>query len=80
MWTAAFWRDAFERALKTAAQMLLGLWLVDDHLFDLLTVDWKHAAAVAGGAMVISLLTSVASGVVTVGGENTPSLVRYARK
>ncbi|WP_222131233.1 holin [Pseudonocardia sp. C8] len=35
-----FWKDAAERALKTAAQALLSIWLVGDVAFDLLSVDW----------------------------------------
>lgn len=61
MFTGSFVADAFERALKTAAQALLSLWLVGDVAFDLLTVNWGSALGVAAGAAVISLLTSVVS-------------------
>lgn len=73
MLAAGFWRDSAERAVKTAAQALLSLWLVGDVAFDLLTVDWGSALGVAAGAAVISLLTSIASG--PVGDRGTASLV-----
>lgn len=73
MLTALFWKDAFERAVKTAAQALLSLWLVGDVAFNLFTVDWGSALGVAAGAAVISLLTSIASG--PVGDRGTASLV-----
>lgn len=61
MWTAAFWKDAAERAVKTAAQALLSLWLVGDVLFNIFTVDWGSALGVAAGAAVLSLLSSIVS-------------------
>lgn len=75
MWTAAFWKDAAERAVKTAAQALLSLWLVGDVIFDLFSVDWGAAAGVALGAAVISVLTSVVSA--PAGDKGTASLVRH---
>ncbi|WFG44371.1 holin [Pseudonocardia alni] len=60
LYTAVFWKDAGERAVKTTAQALLSLWLVGG-VFDVLAVDWGSALGVAGGAAVISLLTSVVS-------------------
>lgn len=61
MYTTLFWKDAGERALKTAAQALLSLWLIGDVAFDLLSVDWGSALGVALGAAVISVLTSIVS-------------------
>lgn len=74
MLTGRFWADALERAVKTAAQALLSLWLVGDVAFDLFQVDWGGALGVAAGAAVISILTSIASG--PVGDPGTASLVR----
>lgn len=74
MFTTLFWKDAGERAIKTAAQALLALWLVGDVAFNVLSVDWANAAGIAGGAAVVSLLTSVAS--VKAGELGTASLVR----
>lgn len=52
-------RDALERALSTAAQVLVIFGGGD--VFNLLTVDWKAAFGVVGGAFVASLLKSVAA-------------------
>lgn len=72
MWTASFWKQALERALKSAAQAMIGLWF-GDVAFDLWQADWKKAAGVAVGAVVLSVLTSVVSA--PVGEPGTPSLV-----
>jgi hypothetical protein len=66
-----FWKDAAERATKTAAQVLVTFLGAD--LVDVLAVDWKRAAGIAAGAAVVSLLTSVASA--NVGESGTASLV-----
>lgn len=73
MFTKLFWKDAFERALKTVAQTLVTLWLTGEAVFNLLTVDWKQAFGVAAGAGVLSLLMSVASAAKA--GTDTASLV-----
>lgn len=79
MRTSAFWLDAAERALKTAAQTLLALWGTDG--LDLLSVSWGPALSVAGGAALLSVLTSIASS--RVGDPGTASVVvsrgRHAR-
>lgn len=60
MFTWTFWRDALERAVKTAAQTILtGLSLSAG--FNLLELDWVLAAGLAGGGFVWSILSSVAS-------------------
>ncbi len=72
MFTSKFWRESAERAVKSAAQALIGLWTLDG--FNVLTVDLKLAGGVAAGAAVLSVLTSlVTSGV---GEPNSPSAVR----
>ena len=73
MFTKLFWKDAFERSLKTVAQTLVTLWLTGETVFNLLTVDWKQALGVAAGAGVLSLLMSVASAAKA--GTDTASLV-----
>lgn len=71
MFTSKFWKQAFERAVKSAAQSLLGLWALDG--FNVLNADLGLAGGVAAGAAVLSVLTSLVS---LVGGEaNSPSLV-----
>ena len=70
MYTVAFWKDAFERALKTAVQVVIGFFVAGISIFD---VDWGDAFAVAAAAAVLSLLTSVASA--PVNDKGTASLV-----
>lgn len=59
-WSKAFWLAAIERAAKSAAQGLLGVWALDKW-FDVLHVDWTLAGGVIAGAAVLSLLTSIVS-------------------
>lgn len=74
MFSSAFWKDAGERAVKTAAQALLALWLVGDKAFDVLHADFGQAAGIAAGAAVVSILTSIVSTSVS-GQSGTASLV-----
>lgn len=71
MWTKNFWRQTLERAVKSAAQALLGMWALDG--FNVLHADWRLAAGVAGGAYVLSVLTSIVTS--GVGEPNDPSAV-----
>lgn len=59
MWTKTFWKDAIERAIKTFAQTLVTL--LGAGAVDLLSVDWVSGLSVAGGAALVSVLTSVGS-------------------
>jgi hypothetical protein len=62
MFTIKFWKDAGERAIRTAAQALLALWATD--VSGVLEVDWVQAASVAALAALTSILMSiVATGV-----------------
>ncbi len=65
-----FWVESLERAVKSAAQGAL-LAVGADQL-DVLSLDWSVLAGFAGGAALLSVLTSLASG--TVGGDS-PSLL-----
>ncbi len=71
MWTRFFWLDLVERALKTAAQVFVtviaaaGAGLMDS--------DWRAAFSAAGMAAILSVVTSIASGIVKPDG--TASLV-----
>lgn len=59
MLTGDFWRDAFERAVKTAAQfVLVGL---GGDVVSVWSLDWKALAGAAGAGFVVSLVTSLAS-------------------
>lgn len=73
MLTAGFWGAATERAVKTVAQTLLSLFLIGDLAFNVFTFDWGPSLGIAGGAAVISLLTSVISAPISPAGS--PSLV-----
>ena len=59
MYTITFWKDAAERAIRTAAQALLALWATD--VSGVLAVDWVQAGSVSALAALMSLLMSVAS-------------------
>lgn len=72
MWTARFWRQAAERAVKTAAQTALAFFVVGTT--DLLSLDWLAVFSGVGVAVIASLLTSVASE--PFGTQGTPSLVK----
>jgi hypothetical protein len=58
-WSKAFWLAAVERAAKSSAQGLLGMWALDN--FNVLHSDWGLAGGVVAGAAVLSLLTSMVS-------------------
>jgi len=72
MFTTSFWKQAAERAAKSAAQALVGAWTLDG-VFNVLTVDLRLAAGIAGGAAVLSLLTSIVTS--GVGEKSSPSAV-----
>jgi hypothetical protein len=71
LFTVSFWRQAAERAAKSAAQALIGMWALDGA--NILHAHWDVAFGVAGGAVVLSLLTSIVT--VGVGEPNSPSAV-----
>lgn len=60
MLTAAFWTGAADRAVKSFAQALLLLW-GSSEIFNVLEIQVGPAFGVAGGAAVLSLLTSIVS-------------------
>jgi hypothetical protein len=57
MFTITFWKDAAERAIRTAAQALLALWATD--VTGVLAVDWLQAGSVAALAALTSVLMSI---------------------
>ncbi|GAB3135735.1 hypothetical protein GCM10027289_29890 [Tsukamurella serpentis] len=58
MFTKKFWRDATERAIKTAAQSAIGVFAAD---VTVLSLNWPAAGAVVGTATLLSYLTSIVS-------------------
>lgn len=70
--TSIFWKRAAERAGKTFAQTLLSIWGVG--VFDVLHTNYLQALGVAGGATLLSVLSSVASS--TVSDSDSPSVVK----
>jgi hypothetical protein len=71
VFTRNFWRQAAERAVKSSAQAVVGLGLLDGA--NVLHLDWQLAGGTALGAAVLSVLTSlITSGV---GERNDPSAV-----
>ncbi len=71
MWTASFWRNAGERAVKTFAQATLAL-LTGDGL-DLLDINWGDVLGVGALAAIASVLTSIVSA--PFGAVGSPSVV-----
>lgn len=65
-----FWYDLAERAIKTAAQALLAVFVAG---VTIMSVDWVDALAITGTAALVSVLTSIASA--GVGSKDTASLV-----
>lgn len=70
MRTSKFWKDAFERAVKTFAQSAVAVLALSTSLID---VSWGAAIGTAGLAAVISMLTSMGSA--GVGSSESASLV-----
>lgn len=64
MFTALFWKDAGERALKTFAQALLALVIVAPNT-PVIGFDWPTLLLTAATSAVISLLTSIVGGAAT---------------
>jgi hypothetical protein len=71
MFTVNFWKQSAERALKSAAQGLIGMWTLDG--FNILNADLGLAGGVALGAAVLSVLTSIVTA--GVGEPDDPSAV-----
>lgn len=58
--SARFWAATAERAVKTAAQTAIALIGTDQ--IGVLDLDWGQIGSVTGTAVVLSILTSIASG------------------
>ena len=84
MFTLQFWKDAVERALKTAAQaailVLVGAGGDESTGLNLLHVDLAEVAGWAAGGAVLSLLFSVGSDLLPIGTKGTASLAKLDTK
>lgn len=70
MLSKTFFYDLAERAIKTAAQALLAVFVAG---VTIMSVDWVDALAITGTAALVSVLTSIASA--GVGSRDSASLV-----
>jgi LDH2 family malate/lactate/ureidoglycolate dehydrogenase len=70
--SSKFWKDAIERAIKTAAQT--GVALLSVESISPLDMDWQQIGLTVAMAAVISILTSVASS--GVGDNTSASLIK----
>ncbi len=73
MFSWRFWREAIERALKSAAQAPLTVWAVGDGYLNAFEMDWQLGLGVALGGAAFSLLTSIAT--VKLGAADSPSAI-----
>ncbi|GAC59351.1 holin [Gordonia sihwensis] len=76
MWTARFWREALERAAKTAVQSLAAIAVSASTAATMSGGDWVLALKTAGFAAVFSVATSLVSS--GVGDPNTPAALPAA--
>lgn len=59
--TRNFWLSAGERAVKTFAQSLIATLTATSLPLDVVHVGWAGALSIAGGATLLSVLTSLSS-------------------
>ncbi|ASR84880.1 hypothetical protein SEA_STEVIERAY_28 [Mycobacterium phage StevieRay] len=74
MWTLKFWKDASERAVKSAAQA--AILALGGEAFNAWTVDWQTVGGIALGGAALSLLTSLGSDLLPFGTKGTASLAK----
>jgi len=63
MWSKAFWLATLERAVKTAAQSVA--LAIGAEQVNAITLDWAELGGFGAGGFVLSVLTSVGSGLVS---------------
>lgn len=61
MWTRKFWKAAFERAVKTAAQAGVGVAIASTPQVNVLDLDFVTLGGFMAGGALLSLLTTLAS-------------------
>lgn len=59
LWTLAFWKGAAERSIKTIAQSIAAVIVVNTT--GLADIDWVGVLSIAGAAGLASVLTSIGS-------------------
>lgn len=74
LFTASFWLDALERAVKTAAQTLIAL--VTTNATAVTELDWQEVGIATAVATGLSVLTSIVSS--GIGEPGTASLLNPA--
>ena len=79
MWTAAFWRDTAERAIKTFSQALIVAWPISGWVQSMADFSWESGGQqvltmviTAAGAGLLSILMSVAGSYT--GEKGTPQI------
>lgn len=72
MWTWTFWKQALERAIKTAAQV--GAAALGVNGLGITELDWRATGLLMLGAAIASVLTSIASSEVGLA-KGSPSAV-----
>lgn len=77
MWSRGFWIGTADRAIKAFATTLLLLLGGGQTGLNLLAVNWRAALATAGGAALLSVLTSLVSA--PIGEPGTTSALRGGR-
>lgn len=70
MFTKEFWKAAFERGIKAAANATFTSWVVGDKVFNAFDADWHTAAGIFAGGFVVSILLSLGSDAVSGGGPS----------
>lgn len=76
MKSKVFWHDTAERAVRTFAQSLLGVFVAG---VTILSVDWIDAFAISATATLVSVLMSVAGGAKSESPSYVPE-VRHPRE
>lgn len=76
MWSWKWWRDVGERALRTFAQAFVAAIVIGENGVDLLAIDWAQSASLAGGAALVSVLTSIGTHTVTGNGPSFTSVYK----
>ena len=74
LFTLTFWLDAAERAIKTAAQTVLGL--IGSNVVDVTSLDWQEIGIATAFTTGLSVLTSIVSS--GIGEPGTASLLNPA--